>query len=268
MKHTRSLSRLLSSGRFPEAPGKKRRQAELERLQLSMLRIQQGLWHRKRRAVILFEGFDASGKGGAIRRLTENLDPRGFRVHPIGAPSPEEKREHYLARFWRKLPAPGTLAVFDRSWYGRVLVERVEGLAPKARWKQAYREIVELERALGDDGIELIKIFLAIDADEQLRRFEERLADPYKQWKLTEDDVRARSKWEEYVAAVDEMLSKTHSTGSPWHLVPANDKHHARLETLRLVTGKLGAHARWMEGAAQAREIRSLQASLKELQRP
>jgi polyphosphate kinase 2 (PPK2 family) len=230
-----------------------------------MLRAQQGLWHGKKRAVIVFEGFDAAGKGGAIRRLTEDIDPRGVRVHPIGPPTEIELGEHYLQRFWEKLPSPGTIAIFDRSWYGRVLVEKVEKLTPAPRIKEAYREIREFETDLLDDGIELIKFFLAIDKDEQLKRFEDRLKDPYKQWKLTDSDVEARSKWNDYVEAADLMFEKTHTSRAPWYLVPANDKHYTRNEVLRLVTHRFGNYSRWMETKARKMEILTLKSALRAL---
>jgi AMP-polyphosphate phosphotransferase len=259
-----SLSSLLIVNDFPILD-KKNDKALLEDLQLKMLRIQQGLWHQQRRAIIVFEGFDAAGKGGVIRRMVENLDPRGIEAHSIGPPSPEEQKRHYLYRFWRDLPKAGCVAIFDRSWYGRVLVERVEKLTPKERWKAAYGEIKEFETMLQDDGIELIKFFLAIDKDEQLRRFEQRLHDPYKQWKLTQADVEARSKWNEYVAAVDDMFQKTHTERSPWHLIPANDKHYARRKVLITTTTELSRHAKWVESKAQQNQMRSLKAALHDL---
>jgi len=263
MNEKPSLSALLDGGKFPTL--KKKNKAHLEDLQLKMLRIQQGLWHQKRRAIIVFEGFDAAGKGGAIRRVVENLDPRGIQVHSVGPPTPEEKKRHYLFRFWRDLPPSGCIAIFDRSWYGRVLVERVEELTPQERWKAAYREIVEFEAMLQDDGIELIKFFLAIDKGEQLRRFEQRLHDPYKQWKLTKDDVEARSKWSDYVDAVDEIFQRTHTKRSPWHLIPANDKRFARAKVLTTITTELGPHGKWVESKAQAKQVRSLEVALRNL---
>ena len=192
-----SLTRLLKKNEFPAIDAKKAAAAQNEKmakLQLEMLRIQQGVWHQKKRAIVVFEGFDAAGKGGAIQRLTEKLDPRGFQVHPIGPPNPGEQQKHWLYRFWKCLPATGTLAIFDRSWYGRVLVERVEHLIGKPQWKRAYHEIREFERMLTDDGIDLIKVFIAISKAEQLRRFEKRLEDPYKLWKLTMADIEAPQK--------------------------------------------------------------------------
>lgn len=247
-----TLSRLLRSGEFPRIRREREKDAErqLELLQRRALRAQQGIWHQRRRAVVVLEGFDAAGKGGVIRRLTKLMDPRGFRVHPIGPPTQEERGQHYLQRFWARLPAPGTIAVFDRSWYGRVLVERVEKLAPPRRLKEAYSEINEFERMLRDDGIDVIKIFLAIDADEQRRRFKDRMRDPYKRWKLTKEDLQARARWDDYVDAVDEMLDRTSPRPARWHLIPANDKQFARVEALRAITGALREHWKWMERQA------------------
>lgn len=223
---------------------------QVRRLQLQMLRIQQGIWHHKQRAVIVFEGFDSAGKGGAIRRLTEILDPRGVRVHSIGAPECSEIGQHYLQRFWRRIPDIGRIAVFDRSWYGRVLVERVDELAPKKRIRQAYREINQFERMLKDDGIDIVKIFLAITKDEQKHRFKQRQKDPYKHWKYTEADVKARRQWSEYVRAADAMFE--HCAEIDWKVIPANDKDFARVEVLRTVTRELRHHSRWMEKVAKS----------------
>lgn len=211
----------------------------LGKLQKELLHIQQTYWHEKRRAVLVFEGWDAGGKGGAIRRLTEPLDPRGFHVWPISAPTAEEQGKHYLYRFWTKLPGRGTFAVFDRSWYGRVLVERVEKLATKEQWKRAYDEINEFERLLTDDGVRIVKIFMHISADEQLNRFRERLTNPYKRWKLTEEDLRNRARWDDYVKAAEDMFDHTSTERAPWHAIPANSKWYARLRVLEIVTKAL-----------------------------
>lgn len=261
-----SLSKLLADGDFPkERPGPAHERAIAE-LQLRMLRAHQALFRRGRRVIIAFEGFDAAGKGGAIRRLTEGLDPRGMRVYPIGPPEPDEQRTHWLYRFWRRLPHPGTLAVFDRTWYGRVLVERVDKLIPPAVWKRAYREINEFERELRQDGVTIIKIFLAISQEEQLARFRERLKDPYKGWKLTDDDLRARAAWGDYVEAVDDLFKRTSKKRTPWHLVAANDKHHARKRVLEIVTEILDEDRAWMEREADAHR-RSMSHKLSDLER-
>ena len=236
-----SLKRLLKdlSKKPKEMPDKDKLEDEIQKLQLRLLQIQQANYLQKGRVIIMFEGFDAAGKGGAIRTITEKLDPRSVSVVPIAAPSPMDQGKHWLYRFWVKLPGPGHITIFDRSWYGRVLVEKVEGFAPKGRLKEAFGEINEFEKLLQDDGITLIKIFLAVTKDEQLERFEERLTNPFKRWKITEDDIRARRNWDQYVAAVDEFLKHNDPKSSPWHLIPANSKKFARRETLRIVTDKL-----------------------------
>lgn len=216
-------------------------QKELEKLQETVLHVQQAYWHSKRRAIIVFEGWDAAGKGGAIRRLTENLDPRGAHVWPIAAPTPEEQGRHYLWRFWQRLPPPGTFAIFDRSWYGRVLVERIEGFAKAHEWRRAYDEINEFERQLTDDGVRIIKLFLHITPEEQLERFRERLNNPYKRWKLTTEDLRNRDRRPEYEQAIDDMFARTSTDNAPWVAVPANAKWYARVEVLRQVVAHLAA---------------------------
>ena len=160
------------------------------------------------KAVVVFEGYDAAGKGGAIRRMSEVMDPRGFKVWPIAAPSEDDLKHHYLARFWEKLPGSGQIAVFDRSWYGRVLVERVEGFASEPEWMRAYEEINAFEKMLADSGTHLAKQFLVVDPEEQLERFAKRLKDPMKRWKLSADDFRNRDKWDAYRRATEEMLEK------------------------------------------------------------
>ncbi|WP_242343001.1 polyphosphate kinase 2 family protein [Anaeromyxobacter terrae] len=261
-----SLSRLLAKDEFPAVASKELYERRLEELQRRMLLIQQGMFHARRRAIVALEGFDAAGKGGAIRRLTEAVDPRGVRVVPIGPPAADEQGRHWLYRFWRELPLPGTLTVFDRTWYGRVLVERVDGLAKKAEWKRAYREINEFERSLVDDGVDVVKIFLGISKDEQLRRFEERLRDPYKQWKLADADVRARKRWDEYVDAVDDMFARTDTPRARWHLVPADRKWYARERVLRIVTDRLARHGEWMEARVHEKaQARRLEKELKKL---
>jgi polyphosphate kinase 2 (PPK2 family) len=261
-----SLSRLLSGGEFPSLASKEVYEKRVEALQRRMLLVQQGIFQSRRRAVIAVEGFDASGKGGAIRRLAEAVDPRGLRVIPIGPPLPEEQGRHWLWRFWRDLPLPGTITVFDRTWYGRVLVERVEGLAEERAWRRAYREIDEFERTLVDDGIDLVKIFLAVSKHEQRRRFEERLRDPYKQWKIGEADVRARRRWDDYVEAADDLLARTDTPRARWHLVAGDHKWFARAEVLRIVTRSLARHAEWLEARArESVQVRHLRKALRRL---
>ena len=210
-----------------------------KKLQKKILSIQQAYYHQKRRAILVFEGWDASGKGGAIRRLTEKLDPRGVKVYPISAPSPEEQSKHYLQRFQARLPEAGTIAIFDRSWYGRVLVERVEGFASEHAWQRAYQEINEFERSLIDDGAKIIKVFMHIDPEEQLKRFDERLNNPVKRWKLTTEDIRNRMKWSEYHEAMNDMFTYTSTHAAPWHIIAANHKWYARTEVLKTIAAQL-----------------------------
>jgi polyphosphate kinase 2 (PPK2 family) len=206
---------------------------ELEELQDELFRLQVQQYLAGHRSVLVFEGWDAAGKGGAIRRLTARMDPRGFKVWPIAAPDATERRHHYLWRFWQKVPAAGELAVFDRSWYGRVLVERVEGFAKRAQWERAYDEINAFERTLTLDGVRVAKFFLHIDKQTQLKRFKAREKDPVKSYKLGEEDWRNRGKWGNYARAIHDMLDRTHRPDAPWHVIPANDKRLARLEVLR-----------------------------------
>ncbi len=212
---------------------------QLSRLQYKMLEIQQTYRRERRRAVLVFEGWDASGKGGAIQRVTEPLDPRGVRVWPIGAPRPDEQGKHYLYRFWRRLPEPGTLAIFDRSWYGRVLVERVEGITPKRDWQRAYDEINEFERLLIDDGVRLVKLFLHLSPKAQLKRFAERLNTPHKRWKIGLPDIENHAKRAAYCRAIDDMFARTHTKRAPWHAISGEHKWHARVTALGIITASL-----------------------------
>lgn len=182
--------------------------------------------------VLLFEGQDAAGKGGTIRRVTHAIDARQFRAIPISAPTPEELARPYLWRFWRDLPQPGRIVIFDRSWYGRVLVERVEKLTPPDDWQRAYTEINQFEAQLRDSGTLVLKFWLAITRDEQLERFQERESSPFKAFKLTPEDWRNRKKWDAYTAAANEMFMRTSTRDHPWHVVSANDKKHARIAVL------------------------------------
>lgn len=192
------------------------------------------------RACIVFEGWDAAGKGGAIRRLVSEMDPRGFQVWPIAAPEPHYHGRHFLERFWARLPQPGVLAVFDRSWYGRVLVERVEGYATEAEWTRAYDEINQFEAMLTAEGVRIVKLFLHVSEDEQTERFRARFEDPWKRWKLTVDDFRNADKRADYVTAVDDMLERTSTAQAPWAVVPAEQKRHARVACLEAVVDCLG----------------------------
>jgi polyphosphate kinase 2 (PPK2 family) len=185
--------------------------------------------------LVLFEGWDASGKGGAIKRLVSKLDPRHVRVAQFAAPTYDEKRHHFLQRFWTKLPGWGGMAVFDRSWYGRVLVERVEGYATTEQWTRAYAEIVEFERSLALEGMILVKFWMHISSEEQLRRFERRKVDPLKSWKLTDEDWRNRKKRPEYTTAVEDMVERTDHRLAPWHLVEGDNKRYARVKVIDTV---------------------------------
>jgi polyphosphate kinase 2 (PPK2 family) len=208
---------------------------ELQALQLDLVLAQRKLAERGIALICVFEGMDAAGKGGAIKRLTTKLDPRGYQVHPIGPPTEEELKHHYLWRFWDKLPSYGRIAVFDRSWYGRVLVERVEEITPQRRWAVAYDEIVDFERMLVGDEYVLMKFWLHVSEDEQMRRFKEREKDPYRRWKITAEDWRNREKWDAYVAAAEEMFERTSLDHAPWTVVPGEDKQFARVMVLRTV---------------------------------
>lgn len=190
-------------------------------------------------SLLAFEGWDAAGKGGSIRRILQALDPRNYRVIPTAAPTAEEHARHYLWRFWRHLPSAGNITIFDRSWYGRVLVERVEGFARPDEWQRAYKEINEFEQELVESGIMVCKYWLHISKDEQLRRFEERKATPHKRWKLTDEDWRNREKWDAYESAVNDMIERTNTLQSPWIIVPANDKYTARIHVLDTVCEQL-----------------------------
>ncbi len=214
---------------------------QLKKWQQRMLQVQQAYFRQGKRALIVFEGWDASGKGGAIRRLTEKLDPRGFTVYPIAAPDPIEQAKHYLYRFQTKLPAPGGIAIFDRSYYGRVLVERVEEFAKPNEWQRAYQEINEFERLLADDDVRIVKVFLHISGDEQLKRFKERLHNPIKRWKLTEEDIRNREKWDDYHVAINDMLKFTNTNHAQWQVIPGNRKWYARIAVLKAVVKAMEA---------------------------
>ena len=184
-------------------------------------------------SILVFEGWDAAGKGGAIRRVTRALDARFYRIIPIAAPTDEEKAHHYLWRFWRHLPRAGRVTIYDRSWYGRVLVERVENLASEDEWMRAYKEMNDFEEQLAEHGIVVLKFWLHISPDEQLRRFQEREETSYKQYKITAEDYRNREKWEAYEIAVNDMVERTSTEYAPWHLIEANDKYHARAKIVR-----------------------------------
>lgn len=211
----------------------------LDTLQKKLNTLHYRLYRKKVPVIIVYEGWDAAGKGGNIRRIAEALDPRGYEVIPTAAPEPGEKARHFLWRFWMHLPKTGHIAIFDRSWYGRVMVERLEGFCSANDWQRAYNEINEFEKELSDWGAVIIKFWVQIDKETQLARFEERENTPEKQWKITEEDWRNREKWDAYEGAVDEMLQKTSTTYAPWHILESVDKHYARIKALEIVTEKI-----------------------------
>lgn len=208
---------------------------ELARLQARLSELHNELYKYRIPVVLAFEGWDAGGKGGAIKRLTQALDPRGYQVNPVAAPNDAEKTHHYLWRFWKQFPKDGHVAIFDRSWYGRVMVERIEGFCQEEEWKRAYHEMNEMEEQLAHHGTIVLKFWMHIDKDEQERRFKERMENPAKQWKITDEDWRNREKWDAYEKAVDEMLIRTSTTYAPWILVEADCKYYARIKVLRTV---------------------------------
>ena len=208
---------------------------KLEKLQKKMEKLHGELYRRRIPVVLGFEGWDAGGKGGAIKRLTAKMDARGYTVNPTASPNDIEKAHHYLWRFWRAMPKAGHVAIFDRTWYGRVMVERIEGFCTKEEWQRAYKEINDMEKDLYDAGAIVIKFWMHIDKDEQERRFKERQQNPEKQWKITDEDWRNREKWEQYEDAVNEMLLRTSTEYAPWVVVEGNDKYYARVKVLKTV---------------------------------
>ena len=208
---------------------------QLKALQKQLGELHNRLYRKKVPVVILYEGWDAAGKGGNIKRLAGALDPRGYEVVPIASPTPPEKSRHYLWRFWTRLPKTGHIAIFDRSWYGRVMVERLEGFCTEADWKRAYNEINEFERELTQWGAVVVKFWVQIDKDTQLARFNDRQNTPEKQWKITDEDWRNREKWDAYEQAVDEMLQKTSTANAPWHIIESVDKRYARIKAMEIV---------------------------------
>ena len=211
----------------------------LVELQERLARIQAAYIVRRQRAVIAVEGWDAGGKGGMIRRLVGRWEPRHFRVWPIGAPTPEEKARHFLWRFWQRLPGEREIAIFDRTWYGRVLVERVEDLCTEAEWRRAYDEINEFEAQQKDSGTPVIKLFLHVTQEEQDERFRKRLENPWKRWKMSEEDFRNRARRDDYLAALDDMFQRTDTRWAPWQVVDGNDKKSARIASMEYLAGQL-----------------------------
>lgn len=212
---------------------------ELGKLQARLAELMVGHIVHRKRSVIVVEGWDAAGKGGAIKRLTAEWDPRAFSVWPIAAPTAEEKAHNFLWRFWKRLPAEGEIAVFDRSWYGRVLVERVEGFASDDAWRRAYREINDFEAQLAADGTGIVKLFMHVSAEVQDERLKARLNHPWKRWKVGAEDFRNRERRSEYLAAIAEMFESTHTKTAPWTIINGNKKKPARLAALRAVYDRL-----------------------------
>jgi polyphosphate:AMP phosphotransferase len=247
---------ILSGLDMTKSLGKKKYRRKLEKWQGLL-----NLLHRRARdqgmpTVLVFQGWDAAGKGGAIRRITRALDARAYEVIPVGAPTDEEKAQHYLWRFWRQLPRAGRVTIFDRSWYGRVLVERIEGFATEAEWRRAYEEINEFEQELVEGGVALAKFWIHITKDEQEQRFRDREQTAYKRWKMTHEDWRNRERWEQYEIAVHDMIERTGTQIAPWVVVEGNDKRYARVKVLRTVCKtmqhRLGEHRmRTVEGLAR-----------------
>ena len=208
---------------------------ELSECQAKLSRLHNKLYRKKIPVIIAYEGWDAAGKGGNIKRIASALDPRGYVVNPIASPEPHEKNRHFLWRFWTRLPKSGHIAIFDRTWYGRVMVERIEKFCSENDWQRAYNEINEFEKELTDWGAIIIKFFVHIDKETQLQRFTERQNTPEKQWKITDEDWRNREKWDEYEDAINEMLQKTNTTYAPWHVLESNDKKYARIKALKTI---------------------------------
>jgi AMP-polyphosphate phosphotransferase len=218
---------------------RKEYEKQLDPLQRRLQELELECYHQRLPVVVVYEGWDAAGKGGNIKRLTQELDPRGYEVIPIAAPDGTEKSHHYLWRFWRQLPKAGHIAIFDRSWYGRVLVERVEGFAAEPEWRRAYQEINEFERHQTEAGSVLVKFWMHVSPEEQLRRFEERERVPHKRHKITPDDWRNRARWGAYREAVVEMIERTSTSYSPWTIVEAEDKYWGRIKTLQTLVSAL-----------------------------
>jgi polyphosphate kinase 2 (PPK2 family) len=224
---------------FTERLSKDKYATKIVKAQGRLAKLSRSPKMKKHGVAVVFEGMDAAGKGGAIRRITSALDARKYNVIPIAAPTDEERAQPYLWRFWRHVPRRGQFVVYDRSWYGRVLVERVEGFATEEQWTRAYREINDFEEQLADYGIVVVKLWLAITKDEQMKRFKEREDISYKQFKITAEDWRNRKKWDDYVVAASDMIDRTSSSIAPWTVIEANDKHLARVRVIETISKRL-----------------------------
>ena len=212
---------------------------ELKKLQKRLKQLHNVIYRKRIPVILCYEGWDAAGKGGNIRRIARPLDPRGFDVIPIASPLPHELARQFLWRFWTRLPRSGHVCIFDRTWYGRVMVERLEGFCAEDDWKRAYNEINEFEHCLTDWGAVVLKFWIHIDQDTQLERFTARQNTPEKQWKITDEDWRNREKWPQYEEAIDEMLKKTSTENAPWYIIESNDKKYARIKVLRILVKAL-----------------------------
>ena len=213
--------------------------AELKKARKELHELHNELYRAKRPVIIAYEGWDAAGKGGNIKRVASGLDPRGYEVIPVASPTPDEKQRQYLWRFWTKLPRTGHITIFDRTWYGRVMVERLEGFCTEDEWKRAYQEMNEFEKELSDWGAIIFKFWVQIDKDEQLRRFTDRQNTPEKQWKITDEDWRNREKWDVYEVAVNEMLQKTSTEFAPWYIIQSQDKKYARIQSMNILINRI-----------------------------
>lgn len=231
LKKMPKLAKIDLNKTFPDEDYKE----ELDKLQKHLGELHNELYRRKIPVIVAYEGWDAAGKGGNIKRLTQGLDPRGYEVCPIASPEPHEKARHFLWRFFTRLPKTGHITVFDRTWYGRVMVERLEGFCSENDWKRAFNEINEFEKELTDWGAIVVKFWVQIDKDTQLARFTERQNTPEKRWKITDEDWRNREKWDLYEKAIDEMIAKTSTEFAPWNILESNDKHYARIKALRIL---------------------------------
>ena len=236
---SRYQSGVLSGVDLSKSLTKEEYKTQIDKLQKRLEILHSEIYRLRIPVVLGFEGWDAGGKGGSIKRLTSHLDPRGYQVNPTAAPNDIEKKHHYLWRFWNRVPKAGHIAIFDRTWYGRVMVERIEGFCSEADWKRAYQEINEMEAHMANAGAVVLKFWLHIDKDEQERHFKERMEIPEKQWKITDEDWRNREKWDQYELAVNEMLVRTSTTYAPWIVVEGNDKYYARVKVLKTVVEAL-----------------------------
>ena len=208
---------------------------ELKKAQKELAKLHGKIYKKKIPVIMAFEGWDAAGKGGAIKRISYALDPRGYEAVPVAAPDKRELNHHYLWRFWNNLPKSGHITIFDRSWYGRVMVERIEGFCTDEQWQRAYAEINEFEQELMDWGAVVVKYWIHIDSDTQLERFQNRQRTPEKQWKITDEDWRNREKWTQYEIAINDMLQKTSTSAAPWHIIESKDKRYARIKAMRIL---------------------------------